>query len=64
MCSFDCSLPLLNACCAVGRQVPLLPVLCDAPVEMALEWGFERYGPWATHAHGDPHVTSADKKKD
>jgi hypothetical protein len=44
--------------------VPLLPVLCDAPVEMALEWGFERYGPWATHAHGDPHVTSADQKKD
>ena len=31
--------------------VPLLPMYLDEPVEQALEWGFERYGPWATHAH-------------
>ena len=41
----------------------MLPVLCDEPVEMALEWGFERYGPWATHTPHQ-HATAADKKKD
>jgi fission process protein 1 len=27
--------------------IPLLPMYLDEPVEQAIEWGFERYGPWA-----------------
>lgn len=29
--------------------IPFLPIFLDEPVERALEWTFERYGPWAHH---------------
>ena len=27
--------------------IPLLPLYLDEPVEHALEWSFEKYGPWS-----------------
>mmetsp|Transcript_35427 Transcript_35427/g.33618 ORF Transcript_35427/g.33618 Transcript_35427/m.33618 type:complete len:268 (+) Transcript_35427:37-840(+) len=33
--------------------IPLLPIFVDPPVEHVLEWGFERFGPWAHKAHKD-----------
>lgn len=33
--------------------IPLLPMYLDEPVEHAIEWGFARYGPWATNKKGD-----------
>jgi fission process protein 1 len=37
--------------------IPLLPVFLDEPAEQAIEWGFKRFGPWATSA------TSGDNSK-
>ena len=35
--------------------IPALPLYLDHPVEHAIEWGFERFGPWATHGNKDSH---------
>ena len=40
--------------------IPLLPMYLDAPVEHAIEWSFERYGPWAHHS--DKGDNSKDHK--
>lgn len=34
-------------------MIPLLPLYLDEPVEKAIEWGFEHYGPWAEKNHKD-----------
>ncbi len=33
--------------------VPLLPMYLDEPVEHAIEWAFEKFGPWGKPKHAD-----------
>lgn len=35
--------------------IPFLPMYLDEPIERAIEWAFEKHGPWAQqHPHGYP----------
>ena len=48
--------------------VPLLPLYLDEPVEHAIEWAFEKFGPWGkpkeAGGHGSAAEIAAHAKKD